>query len=108
MPSIKPPPHHCPPPRHGRLRAIELNPTFISAIANRASLKVALQDHEGALQDLDAALALDPADAQSYNNRGMLKLNFLQDTAGALQVRRPGQGCSRNEGASEAAPGAVR
>ena len=42
-------------------RAIAVNPSYVRAYANRASLALAQRDFDGAIADLDAAIKLDPA-----------------------------------------------
>ena len=53
------------------------------AYNNRGNLKNSLNDPQGALSDLNRAIALDPNLAKAYYNRGNLK-NSLNDPQGAL------------------------
>ena len=51
--------------------ALYLNPKFTNALINRALVKGALQDVEGALKDLDQALTLEPSNKAALLNRGV-------------------------------------
>ena len=50
-------------------RAIELDPNYASAYANRGKLRLESGLKAEALDDLDKAISLNPAPAQPYNNR---------------------------------------
>jgi regulator of sirC expression with transglutaminase-like and TPR domain len=43
-----------------------------------------LTDYPGALADCNRAIELDPKGKDAYNNRGLLRFNFLQDKAGGI------------------------
>ena len=64
-------------------RAIALAPKSKGYIS-RGNLKSALNDFTGALADYDRAIALAPQDAESYNNRAILKAAKLNDPKRAL------------------------
>lgn len=55
-------------------RAIELDPSYADAYANRGSIRHLLGDYSAALADLDRAIDLDPGLASAYNNRGAVRL----------------------------------
>lgn len=65
--------------------AIQLDPNYATAYANRGGLKIlAFKDYQGALVDLNRAIQVDPNSAQAYINRGGLKAVTFQDYQGAL------------------------
>jgi tetratricopeptide (TPR) repeat protein len=51
-------------------KAIQLNPKYSSAYANRSAAYGTLRDHQQALADSNKAIELDPKDAVAYVNRG--------------------------------------
>ena len=51
-------------------KAIELNPTFVTAYNNRGNAYASLGDHRQAIKDYDRAIGLDSKYASAYNNRG--------------------------------------
>jgi tetratricopeptide (TPR) repeat protein len=53
--------------------AIYLNPSFTNAFINRALVKGALKDLDGALDDLNQALVLDPKNKVALLNRGVTR-----------------------------------
>jgi tetratricopeptide (TPR) repeat protein/S1-C subfamily serine protease len=64
--------------------AIKLNPKYASAYRAQALVYYQLQDFQKALLAYDAAIALDPKSASTYENRGFLKYDKLSDAPGAL------------------------
>ena len=52
---------------------------------NRALLKNIQQDYQGSLADYDRAIELADDDADSYNNRAMLKYLEIEDLVGAIE-----------------------
>ena len=67
--------------RYGR--AIELDSELDMAYYSRGTAKDSLNDHLGALADLDKAIERNPQNAAAYNNRGNTKL-ALSDRQGAI------------------------
>ena len=59
-------------------------PTLAWAYNNRGSAKFNLKDYQGAIEDYDKAIELDPNYAKAYNNRGAAKGN-LGDNQGAIK-----------------------
>ena len=64
-------------------QAIKLSPDFVEAYINRAVVKAALRDFDGAIRDSDRAIHLKSNCAPAFNNRGMAKLD-KKDVAGAI------------------------
>jgi tetratricopeptide (TPR) repeat protein len=65
--------------------AIQLDPNYARAYANRGGLKILVfKDYQGALVDLNRAIQVDPNSAQAYISRGGLKTLTFQDYRGAL------------------------
>jgi tetratricopeptide (TPR) repeat protein len=64
--------------------ALQIEPTYISALQNRASVRLALGDWEGALQDLNQMIGLEPQIGKWYCQRGQLWLG-QEATAQAQQ-----------------------
>ena len=54
--------------------AIELNPDYADAYANRGAVYLLAGDFDHAIEDLTKAVELNPNDAIAYNNRGMVWL----------------------------------
>ena len=54
-------------------KAIELNPAYAEAYANRGNVKKIISQHEAALTDYDQAIRLNPNFAGFYYNRGSIK-----------------------------------
>ena len=52
-------------------RAIQLNPKSAKAFTNRGLVKGALQDMNGALNDLNQSIAIDPKIPETHLNRGV-------------------------------------
>jgi tetratricopeptide (TPR) repeat protein len=55
-------------------KALQIEPTYISALQNRASIRRALGDWEGALEDLTQMIGLEPQIGKWYCQRGQLWL----------------------------------
>jgi tetratricopeptide (TPR) repeat protein len=55
-------------------KALQIDPTYISALQNRASVRRAIGDWEGALQDLTQVIDLEPQIGKWYCQRGHLWL----------------------------------
>lgn len=55
-----------------------------SKYVRSAGKKADAGDYQGALVDLNQAIAIDPQFADAYNNRAFLKQNHLQDLKGAI------------------------
>lgn len=55
-------------------KALQIDPTYISALQNRASVRRAIGDWEGALQDLTQVIGLEPQIGKWYCQRGQLWL----------------------------------
>jgi tetratricopeptide (TPR) repeat protein len=74
-------------------QAIRTNPSSAFALNNRASLRSERGDIQGAIQDMDAALRLDPDFPACLLNRGILAA-YVGDTVGAcgMWVRAAGMG----------------
>ncbi len=53
--------------------SVELQPDYSYRYASRAYIKSALKDLNGAIADYEKAIELDPEDAISYNNLGLLQ-----------------------------------
>jgi tetratricopeptide (TPR) repeat protein len=64
--------------------AIQIEPTYISALQNRASVRHVIGDWEGALQDLTQVIGLEPQIGKWYCQRGQLWLR-QEATAQAQQ-----------------------
>ena len=64
-------------------QAIELAPTFVSALVNRGANKDAAEEYAEALADYDKAIAVNPEAGAAYLNRGNTKLE-LDDKPGAI------------------------
>jgi serine/threonine protein kinase len=56
-------------------RAIQLDPTFALAWANRGSARASKDDLDGAIADLTKAIELDPSLAMAWANRGLARVN---------------------------------
>ena len=54
-------------------KVLEIRPDFVNALINRANVKSLLNDHEGAIQDLDQAEKLENNEPEVYYNRGNAK-----------------------------------
>jgi hypothetical protein len=65
-------------------RAHELDPCDVRILRSRGNVKVALDDHQGALEDLDRAHELDPCDVGILRSRGNVKV-ALHDHQGAME-----------------------
>ena len=65
-------------------KALQIDPTYVSALQNRASVRRALGDWEGALQDLTQVIGLEPQIGKWYCQRGQLWLR-QEATAQAQQ-----------------------
>ncbi|MCF7972446.1 MAG: tetratricopeptide repeat protein [Phycisphaerae bacterium] len=65
--------------------AIELNPNYASAWANRAIVYLNLGDPQIALQDIDHAIDLYPEMPEAFNTRGLI-LSKKQDYENAIQA----------------------
>ena len=55
-------------------KALQIDPTYVSALQNRASVRRAIGDWEGALQDLTQVIDLEPQTGKWYCQRGQLWL----------------------------------
>ena len=64
-------------------RIIDIDPNIAEVYINRGILRKNMKDEEGALQDYNKAIELNPNDA-AYYNRGILKKD-MNDKDGALQ-----------------------
>jgi tetratricopeptide (TPR) repeat protein len=65
-------------------KAIQINPRYSVAYFTRAVVYAQLQQFQQSLIDYDRAIAINPQDANAYNNRGILKKDKLNDSQGAL------------------------
>jgi tetratricopeptide (TPR) repeat protein len=66
-------------------QALSLNPKLAEVHNNRGTLKVNLNDLQGALADFNQAISFSPKYALAYFNRGALKYNKLDDRRGAIE-----------------------
>jgi tetratricopeptide (TPR) repeat protein/S1-C subfamily serine protease len=64
-------------------KAIELSPRA-AFYNNRGNVRYELGDKQGAIQDYNQAIKINPNDALAYNNRGIVR-NELGDKQGAIQ-----------------------
>lgn len=64
-------------------RAIDLEPSSVSAYQNRGLIRQRLGHTEGALDDLNIALRLEPQSAQTYYIRGIIRAK-ADDSTGAI------------------------
>ena len=60
------------------------NPKDIKALNTRATLKIQLDDIDGAIKDFDKVIKLDSKNIKAYNNRGITKAR-LKDNKGAIK-----------------------
>ena len=65
-------------------KAIEIDPNYAAAYANRAFAKGISGDHQGAIADYNKAIVIDPQNAQSYQGRGIEKI-LLGNKKGACE-----------------------
>ncbi len=68
-------------------RAVELQPDYSYRYASRAYIRNALKDIHGAIADYQKALELDPDDAISLNNLGMLEEQLGYKAAASERYR---------------------
>jgi Trypsin-like peptidase domain/TPR repeat/Tetratricopeptide repeat len=65
-------------------KAIQLNSRYTSAYFTRAFVYEQLQEFRQSVSDYDRVITLNPKYALTYNNRGNLKVETLNDSQGAL------------------------
>jgi tetratricopeptide (TPR) repeat protein len=68
--------------------ALHIDPTYVSALQNRAQLRSALGDWEGALQDLTRVIGLEPAVGKWYCQRALLLRQRGRDGAAQEDFQR--------------------
>jgi regulator of sirC expression with transglutaminase-like and TPR domain len=68
--------------------ALQIEPQYISALQNRASLRHTLGDWEGALQDLTQVIGLEPQTGKWYCQRGQLWLGQEATTQAQQDFQR--------------------
>jgi hypothetical protein len=100
MDSVKGPP----PNRANTLGSsvIQINPdTNSKTYSKRARIKRDNQDYQGALADYNRAIQLNPNDAPSYAERGVIKLTRLKDRSGAMKDFQSAAQLYRQDGNTE-------
>jgi tetratricopeptide (TPR) repeat protein len=70
----------------------EINNRFInSAYKLRGYSKFKMEDYLGAISDYDYVIVFDPYDAETYFNRGLVKLLLNQKREGCIDLSRAGE-----------------
>jgi tetratricopeptide (TPR) repeat protein len=83
------------------LRQNSISPKYALIYNNRGFIKIKLNDYQGALTDLNRAIAIDPKYAVAYNIRGILKASKLNDRPGAIKDLRMAAKLFRANGQTE-------
>ncbi|MGL5958193.1 MAG: tetratricopeptide repeat protein, partial [Phocaeicola sp.] len=66
-------------------KSVELNPNLFKTVYNRGKVRLALNNLEGALNDLDRATSLKPEHAQSHELMGDVLMRLGKEEEAALQ-----------------------
>ena len=69
-------------------KAIESDPNYIDAYADRAIAKRAIKDYSGALNDWNKFIELSPKDAVAYSSRGLLKIQLGKKDSGCVDLSK--------------------
>lgn len=72
-------------------KAIEIDPRFVYAYYDRASVKASLRNYQDAILDYNIAINLDPEFAEAYFNRGICRLLMGDKDKGIVDMRKAGE-----------------
>lgn len=66
-------------------------PRTVSALNSRATVRMKLSDPEGAVEDLNSSLSLDPGNGSTYHTRGLVKISMGDREPGCRDLERAEQ-----------------
>jgi len=69
-------------------KAIELDSTNPTYFDNRALSKTEKEDYAGAVEDYSSSIEIYPTDAETYYQRGVVKLTMNNNYDGCLDLKR--------------------